>query len=297
MRDWISIARLSLQHFPDPTRRYLVLQAYLDGANKPTSRHRTITLAAMLAPEGIWTRFEHLWEHVLDKHHLSWWHTSDAMSPEGSREFLWPDHRDSWTPDKAREVKQELWGLIWDFQPRFAEDGYQVLATTLDLNAYRRMRGEVGEVMRDAEAVCVRRINQMLWLPPREGKIHFVFDQGEGFQKQIEQVQARDKKKKDPTIDWARRIHAITSADARCTLPLQAADLVAWETDRAWRTRLSTRWLFKHRKGSGMEFMGEQHLRAHHSKDQEVERAEGIRRNREQPTREVRALERMEEEE
>jgi hypothetical protein len=220
---YISIERFSPFHLPDARRRYVVMHSFADGANKSHEKGH-ITLACLSAPEGIWPSFERDWGAVLAKYKMKWWHTTDAMSHEGKRDFL-IDEADHWDNARARVVSEVLEKVIYDSLTASWERGFQVATCTVNLDDYRIARGR-NWFLRSAEAICVHGCTGTLRLDD-DGLGLLYFDHGEGFLNEIYQVWIKDRRKL--RVGWTKQIEVITPLDAKISYPLQAADLMAWK--------------------------------------------------------------------
>jgi hypothetical protein len=63
------------------------------------------------------------------------------------------------------------------------------------------------------------------------------FDQGESFQRYLQKNWLRQKS--DPK-SWAYRIRTVKNLDAKSSIPLQAADLIAWAGNRHYNSKPNT---------------------------------------------------------
>jgi hypothetical protein len=285
---YIALERLSPFNLPNERLRYIVLRAYYDGGNKSHERGH-MTLAGLAAPEGVWPDFETEWGRALDAYGLRWWHTTDAMSPRGKREFLKPE-KAGWNMARAEEAKASLNAVITRSLQGLWRQGFQILTCTINLDDYRIARDR-NWFLRTAEAICVSDCAGHLLLD-EDGLGHLYFDQGERFLKEAQQIWTKDLRK--PHVQWTKQIVGISPRDSRRIYPLQAADLLAWESNRAANVatergaaRAVGLWGLTH------IYYDLEEIEAHYTIASERERAEGIRRARRR-TREARVLEAIE---
>ena len=130
----------------------------------------------------------------------------------------------------------DLGGLIHTF---FEEhwDGtalrsrFRILTCAISLGDHARARAK-NQFLRSAEAICVDVCVSNLFPVEDPAGLLLYFDRGERFMKEVEQVWNKDRRKRPPLGENARRIKAITQADSRDVLPLQAANLMVWSTNQ-----------------------------------------------------------------
>lgn len=207
------------------------LQAYYDGSGK-SGGSRFITLAGIAAPEELWPHFNAQWAEVLARHQLIWWHTSAAMNGSPQRaKFVKPAWRNGWNKAKATAARIELFNVILSFHWEEWKNAFQIRTCTVNMEDYRTARSD-NRWLRPPEAICVNTCVGLLKLHRADAPLRLCFDRNEEFMKQIEQVWTKDRKK--PNVRWAHQIKEITPGTSETTVGLQAADLVAWEVNRAW---------------------------------------------------------------
>ena len=285
---YISIVRLSPFNLPDLRRLLIVLKAFADGSNKSHEAGH-LTLACIAAPEDVWPGFESAWAAVLQRHGLKWWHTTDAMSLKGRRDFL-RDNAASWDMIKARASNRDLEEVVDEALVQHAGSGFQVLTCTVYLDDYQIAR-ERNWFLRTAEAICVNGAIGSLLLDPRDGSGMVYFDRGEKFLKEIHQVWVRDLKK--ARVDWPNQIKVITHLDAKESYPLQAADLVAWNLSHSLDPGGHTATRLTGFGGRTVIYYDLEEIETRYPLDKERARAEGIRKAG-RKTHETRVLEAIE---
>lgn len=205
----------------------MAINLYCDGSKKKRLR----TLAGVAAPEDLWPRFEEGWKALLDKHHLLYWHTADAMSPhEPYRNFVQPEWRPEWTLQHSQKAKEELENFLLVFLREEADRGFQVRTCIVDLHGYRKVK-EGSFYLRPLEAICVNS-TCAVYLVPDHAELQIIFDENEKFLTQIKRVWDDDCRKSK--VKWARQVTGITHARSEDVLPIQASDLIAWnDTQRS----------------------------------------------------------------
>jgi hypothetical protein len=228
---YISVVRLSAFNLSDDRRVAVVMKSYNDGAGKSHHVWGHMTLASLSAPDAVWPEFETAWRDTLDIFGLRWWHTTDAMSPDGPRDFLKPE-KTAWDMDIAERARVALSKLTHDSLGRLYRRGFQIITCTISLPDYWLARDR-NWFLRNAEAICVNDCLGYIFLDD-DGLGEIYFDHGEAFMKEVEQVWTKDRTKSGDR--WAKQIAHIGKADTHQVCALQAADLLAWELNRAANT-------------------------------------------------------------
>ena len=212
-----------------------MLRVYYDGSIDHEGG--SLTLAGLGASDALWPQFEAGWAEALDHHGLKWWHSTDAMSLRV--EAFLQVGAVGWDHVRATAALQDLSGLITDFwkaeliKDLREQDGPQILTCTVDLEGYRAARQQ-NPWLRSAEAICVNVcVGGLVIQRPGDVPMALYFDQGERFMKEIEQVWRKDRKK--PELVWPRQVRTIRTSDWKQSYALQAADLLAWSTNRQCR--------------------------------------------------------------
>ena len=277
------------ERVPSPGIGREIQKSFFDGANK-SYEHGYLTLAGLAMPDALVLDFENRWRSALDSFGLSFWHTTDAMSfAPGSRRSFLKDPQAPWTRDLAEGAKSAMSGVTKAFSQEYWRDGFLMLTCCVNLSEYRSALAR-NPLLRSAEAICVHNCVGRLGLddPERIARIHF--DKDEDFMKEVEQVYSKDRKKDD--IDWPKQVEYVKAVDSHEILPVQAADLLAWQFNLGRKTDTL--------KGATPPAFGRSHayyglveIEAEYTAQRERARAEAIRRARRR-TRETEALTRIE---
>jgi hypothetical protein len=271
---YVSIVRISPFNLPDERRRYVVIKAYYDGANK-SHEPGYLTLAGLAASESLWPEFEAKWGSVLDRHGLKWWHTTDAMNthPGARRDFL-KSETDTWDLSMALRAMDDLHAVIGRFWEERWQQGFQLFTCSIDLAAYREALRR-NKFLRSAEAICVNKCVGTLKMDTDKTALLY-FDRGEAFMKEVEQVWRRDLKK--PKLRWPQRFKCIAPLDSRDSRPIQAADLLAWKVNLNCRLATEKGVSFTNLWNRVHAYYGLEEIEERYTAETERKRAEGIRR-------------------
>jgi hypothetical protein len=208
---------------PDPFGRKrwnLVIRSYFDDSGKEgDSSNRIVCIAGYLAAgETRWNVFGEEWRHQLMSHHLSWLHMTDLMADQGEYAFL----KDDWPKKKA---------LIDQFIEAIKVSQLIGFGAAVDIEAWRKVPPEVTRIQGDAQQFCFLRIMRMIVermkvaCPNDFVAVHFDCDKAFSPSRFQRFIGVRDR---DP--EARRYLQTFTIAEPRIYLPLQAADLLAWET-------------------------------------------------------------------
>lgn len=228
---YVPLASISPFNSPRVGLLTIVLKVYCDGSGKsddPSIRY--LVLAGLIAPPEAWDRFEREWRTTLDLYESPPWHSKDAFYLTG--EFA------GWTLDRVRALRNDLYARCFD---KIAWEEPPIIHSncTVDLEDYRRAvidMPAVGDT--PPEALCAYWIANTAtsWLAKneddplaKEGSLLLYFDRNEPFQHRIQKEWER--RKGDPS-DIINRIIQIAAVDYRQVIPIQAADFMAWHTQR-----------------------------------------------------------------
>jgi hypothetical protein len=209
------------------------LEAYFDGSSN--GQPSLLTLAGFAAQDSIWIEFDKKWREILADSNkrpaAKYLHMREANSLEG--EFC---PRNGWN---AKKVDSLITDLLLYLQT-VDKERFRMAACTVDLTAREKLRYE-GLPVPEAVEICNQWCPQtfLAWYfvkyPGIVSTLHFFFDKGEPFEDSFRQTWKRETAKvlvpgaNDMT--WSL-IQTIASTDAKCKPGLQAADLLAWATNR-----------------------------------------------------------------
>jgi hypothetical protein len=252
-----------------------VLKAHFDGSHQPWDGG-LLTLAGLAASEVLWPDFDASWLDMLGRHGLKWWHSADAMSLR-SDEFLrvgaarWDRLRAEAAFGALSELITDFWKapLIRDVR---RQKGPQIVTCAVDLEGYRAAR-QRKPWLRSAEAICVHVcVGSLVIQREDDVPIALYFDRGERFMKEVEQVWRKDQKR--PELIWPRQVGTIEPLDWQRSYALQAADLLAWSTNRQCRVAGEGAWGASFFQGLNRihAFHGQAEIKAEYTREGERER-------------------------
>jgi len=198
----------------------LVIRAFFDDSGKESDLdNRIVCVAGYLAPDGLyWETFGQTWRHQLFKHGISWLHMKDFMQDQDEYKKL------GWDWPKKKEVLDNFVAVI---------RGSQLIGVGVgvDAAAWKKIPKEVTKIQGDAQQFCFLRIMKMIvdrvkaTLPRDFVSVHFDCD--------IAFTPARFHRflgVREHDEDAKAYLKSFSVSDAKIFLPLQAADLLAWES-------------------------------------------------------------------
>jgi Protein of unknown function (DUF3800) len=197
-----------------------VFHCYFDDSGKESEpTNRFVVIAGYLAVDIVWDRLEHVWSHLLIKHGLSHVHMKDILGVAKAK---------GWDIPKLNSVLADFIRAIK------AAPGLIGFGVAVDADEWRKLSPERRKRFGDAqEFACsriVRRVRDRLIEAGHERELLGIFfDQDFEFARRritlIEELRKR-------SPDLRNALAQVTFADAELFYPLQAADLLAWETRR-----------------------------------------------------------------
>jgi hypothetical protein len=195
-----------------------VIRGYFDDSGKeslPTGQY--VCMAGYLADSGFWELFASGWRHGLLQHRISAIHMKDLIHFQGEYKKL------GWDAPKRDEALKDFISVI--HVSRLIGFGVGV-----EVSAWKDMRKRHPEIP-DVQLFCFARIlrmvvDRMKIAAPRDF-LNICFDSDPEFSSQRVRTYAELWKRDEPSRPY---LSAITFADPNTYLPLQAADLLAWET-------------------------------------------------------------------
>jgi hypothetical protein len=196
------------------------MQAYFDGSGKscdPSVHY--LTLAGYIGSAEAWHFFEENWKEICFRRGLKYLHMQENPSYEVIGDFF----------NECFSVTG--WGKY--------KNKFLATACTINLDDYKKIRGEIESgSIKEPEAYCVDFVItvSLMSLPENLGKpcgkdglLYVCFDQNEDFINKMHPYwQTRRKNPKDPL----HLIRKLSTANMRDTIGLQAADFLAWQTNR-----------------------------------------------------------------
>ena len=183
-------------------------------ADDPQCHH--LGIGGLIAPASRWARFEIMWRATLNAFDLSYFHTVDFVNYTGAF-----SDRDAWPETRRRALMARLLDAIAEARP-------SVHAALSSLTAWRGLAPKEQGLFQDPWFCCLQecvRLASAHCVVDRE-RIDMVFSQQTEFVGKAAQLWGLMKQSSWPGFG---SIGAFAMDDMRRVLPLQAADLVAYE--------------------------------------------------------------------
>jgi hypothetical protein len=192
----------------------LVIECFFDDSGSETGSPFAC-VAGYLAHSTYWYEFNERWRHLLLRHGLPYLHM---------KEFIGMAQERNWDGPKRQAVILEFIQVIRDTK-------LIGLGAAVDTACWRALPRERRKAFGDSQEFCfqrvVRRIIDRMDLAQEREDIALVFDRDLAYAKPritlFEHILKGDRRA-------SAQIASISFSDARRYLPLQAADLLAWET-------------------------------------------------------------------
>jgi hypothetical protein len=234
---YLSINSLSAFNYPRYTVLALVMKAYYDSSgNSKDPNTRFLTLAGYVGTANAWQQFEERWDRVLQRWGCSYLHMSDAYLLR--KEFA---KTKGWTKDRVNALLRDLFNECLSKTGRgdFKDEFYGA-SCTVNLEDYAKASADMpSRSLKEPEAICVdhvvtialRALPENLALPlGKEGRVELFFDKGESFMHKVDRIwrSKPNNRLKGPL----QLVSSIAAADMREVIGLQAADFLAWHTNR-----------------------------------------------------------------
>jgi Protein of unknown function (DUF3800) len=204
----------------DPREWRFVIHCFFDDSGKESDQGNPfVCIAGYMAVDGYWDLFGSAWGHQLLQLGISWLHLKDFMQ-EGQGEYA----AFNWDWPTKREILDRFIKIIKTTQLI----GFGI---AVDANYWRTLPKELTKVEGSAQEFCFMRIMRRVAGRMKSSRpddwVSLFYDCDEGF------TPARFKKfiglrKRNEEVNHYFRSFSI--ADPKTFLPLQAADLLAWET-------------------------------------------------------------------
>ena len=198
----------------------MAIRSYFDGSRAEAV---SMTLAAILADEEVWGRFEDDWRAVLwDRGQAPYMHMKEAMSLKGAFE--------GWSKAQRDHLFHGLQTLLMMYAD---ERRFSVFTCTIDLQAHTRHRSmnpvRPEHICADQVFRCVLRWYRDL-PEPILAPMELFFDRNEKFKGRLYREWNNQRNRKREPF-WGM-IRSIAESDMRMTPALQGADMVAWARNR-----------------------------------------------------------------
>lgn len=216
----------------------IALKSYFDGSysGRTWTEGGFLTLAGFAAEESIWVEFDGEWRRILNddrsRPRASYLHMREAAHLE--KEFTF---RNGWNQNRVESL---IVDLLRYFQS-VDKQRFRQFACTIDLSAHEKLVAE-GLKLEDPISMCNRWCPEIVlaWYatkyPGIIHSLHYYFDQDEPFEERFKEKCDQEKNKKVGVgafeVFWSL-IRTVANTDMRKTPPLQAADLLAWASNRS----------------------------------------------------------------
>jgi hypothetical protein len=194
-----------------------MLRAFWDESGSTDNPQcRFVGIGGLIASADSWDRFDPEWQRVLDEFGLPHFHAKDYAHWKGA--FA---NKDVWREPRRRAVMQELLLAIAEAKPR-------VLGAVMHLDAWRALSEEEHGFFHDPWFCCMQEVVRMtaVHCHMEQESVATVFSQQDEFAGRAATLWATVKKRTEPGY---ADLGAFAMEDMRKLLPLQAADLVAYE--------------------------------------------------------------------
>ena len=220
-QDYVPVAQYQVLSFGNHSAM-LMLRSYMDESGKYDDPNIvTVSVCGAVASLDQWTGFEKEWKRALDDYHVSWFHMREFAFFKG--EFK------GWTEPR----RQEFLGKLIDIMNKNIV-GY-LAATMSKLNFDLLTKEQQSVIGNDPYYPCfmacvIHSAQTVLHLAPEE-KVELFFADNPDFKGNAQEFWRRCKSIHAPE-DIRKRLGTVTlNAEPRDVLPLQAADLVAYEVN------------------------------------------------------------------
>jgi hypothetical protein len=195
-------------------------QVYLDSSGHSQDPNCSyLTLTAITGSDSIWRQLERCWQKALDDYEVPCAHMCELAGGNGAFRG-WPEDR------KVAFAKELLRCLI-------QHDRSALIAciATVDLREYRKC--STGRNTKPPEAVCVDACMSLVLAHPNfeHGTTEILFDMNERFIRHLHWTWSRFK---SDSSSWASYIANVQPVEMKVSIPIQAADLLAWATNRRY---------------------------------------------------------------
>jgi hypothetical protein len=210
-------------------RHKLVIHSFFDDSGKESDLdNRIVCIAGYLAVDHIWNVFSEAWKHLLIHTGISWLHLKDFMQDRD--EYASLNLKNDWARKNA--ILRDFMMIIKASQPI----GFGV---AVDADAWREIPKEITRRYGSAQEFCFMRIMKMVAkrmkiAAPRD-VVAITFDCDREFTPSRFQ---RFIGVRDHDHDALQIFQSFTIAEPQVYLPLQGADLLAWQTRKELMRKL-----------------------------------------------------------
>lgn len=198
-----------------------MINGFFDDSGKESDNANKIVCASGYIAAGatIWGAFHEMWKNQLMMHNMGWLHMSDFMCDD-SKEYK--HLKLDW--DKKKPILEGLSKAI--------KIGQLIgFGVAVDADAWRELPQGIKDDNGSAQEFCFMRLLRMvvdrMKVSAPNDQVSIMFDCDRGYTPARFQQYIRVREK---IPDAARFLVSFTIGEPRAFLPLQAADLLAWET-------------------------------------------------------------------
>jgi hypothetical protein len=216
----------------------IALESYFDGSNiGGWEKGSLVTLAGYATDDEIWKSFDEGWNKVLNDDSRR--PAADHLHMRKAAHFVPPfDHHHGWNMKRVGILITDL----LEFVQTIDKKRFRQFACTVDLDDYRKVRNE-GLVLDSSTENCILHCPRMMlaWYtlqyPGLIHSAHYFFDVDEPFKQPFEDMWKREKsdvlKPGASDMIWSV-IKTVTTVTMKDKPALQAADLLAWASNRSY---------------------------------------------------------------
>ena len=198
---------------------------YFDESYNHAPEPFVYTIAGYLSKDSEWRRFRKEWHRILAKENIEYFHMVDFQACK-------PPYGD-WSKEKRIKFLQSLHKTIH----RRVERSF---ATTVNIEDFESLTSEQKEVLGNphvfAAVNCMKMIGFWTGMNVRYDPISYVFEQGSRHDKHLRRLFNEELRDEDRNFF---RVGSFELADKRVKSPLQAADILAYETTKEVVRRLT----------------------------------------------------------
>lgn len=195
--------------------------AFFDDSGKLSDADNRIVVIAgyMAASPNIWGAFNEQWKHILGYYNLHWLHLKDLMNKESS-EYAYLE----WDWNKKRSVLE-------DFNNTIKANRLIGFAVAVDADGWRKLPPEIQRMHGGAQGFCfvqiIRLVNERIKRSFPNDQVSIMLDCDRNF---TPDRFARFIDLRDGIPEVNAILQAFSVGEPKTFLPLQAADLLAWQT-------------------------------------------------------------------
>src|SRR5271157_1125684 len=198
----------------------VVVHVFFDDSGKLGGDGDFVCMAGYIADGEAWDNFTNKWALLLLKHGLPYIHMREFIPLKGVYRNL------NWDNTRRDEVLAEFIDLI-------REHVIAGFGIGVDAKYFRSMSKDVKRELGDPHMFCFQRILRVVVKKLRsvgyEGTMSPIFDDCEQYSTRCYRMWSRWRVKEP---DFGRLVPSITFADDKVYAPLQAADILAWESHK-----------------------------------------------------------------